>query len=254
MKIKKTLCILLCLVVLAGCAPGKKGQMELTQPDGTTPTAQTTILVTTTSALQTPRLGYYVGVRCAMGATTLDEEVFIAARLYLLLEEGGKGEMGSVSSIFPITWDDKQLTMDEDKMDYFLENDELSLVLDEDITLVMRYVGQELPEAYQTPIPVGYFAVSSVGRDGDLMFYGTIDPENGYIRIREDGTGEMFFDGQLRAFTLERGILNFETEQALYLFVDAQTTGDGQALLMVKLDGDEVISIAFRPVEDPEKS
>lgn len=253
MKIKMLLCILVCLMLLTACSSGKTGDMQLSQPDATTPEITTPEI--TTPASQRLQPGYYVAEKYIMGELSIEGEDLDGMRMYLLLEEGGAGRTGLFGATSPLTWDDKQITMEGAKLAYSVENGVLSLIYDVDsITIVFHYVGDQLPEGFTSPIPVGYFAVSSVGRNGDISFYGTIDPENGYIRIREDNTGEMFFDGQLRSFTLEEGILHFDTEQAAYRYFSADASGDGEAMLMVGFEGDTVLTIAFRPAEDPEKS
>lgn len=250
MKIKMLLCIAVCLMLLTACSSGKEGQMSLSQPDTTTSAPEITL-----PAPQPLQLGYYVAQRYEMGELSLEGEELDGSRMYLFLEEGGTGRMGAYGATAPLTWDDKQVTMEGAKLDYSVENGELSLIYDADsIAIVFRYVGDQLPEGFPSPIPVGFFAVSSVGRNGDISIYGTLDPKNGYIRIREDRTGEMFFDGQLRPFTLEEGVLNFETQQAAYRYFSADASGDGEAMLMVGFEGDAVLTIAFRPAEDPEKS
>ncbi len=251
MKIKMLLCILVCLMLLTACSSGKTGDMQLSQPDATTPEITTPEITTpeiTTPASQRLQPGYWV--------LESDEEEVQALRLYLLLEEDGTGEMGILGQTQPLTWDDQQVISEGVAWQYTLEDGYLILryfVPEDADTMGFRYVGEELPEEYRVQIPVGFFAVSSVGRNGDISFYGTIDPENGYIRIREDNTGEMFFDGQLQAFVIENGVLNFGEEQAVFQYMPAEILGDGETLLMVAFYGDSATSIAFRPAEDPEK-
>lgn len=253
MKIKTLLCILVCFMLLTACSSGKTGDMQLSQPDATTPEITTPEI--TTPASQRLQPGCYVAEKYIMGELSIEGEDLDGMRMYLLLEEGGAGRIGLFGATSPLTWEDKRMNADGMDFDCSLSDGTLTAACDSTgICLVFRYAGDQLPEEFTSPIPVGYFAVSSVGRNGDISFYGTIDPENGYIRIREDNTGEMFFDGQLRSFTLEEGILHFDTEQAAYRYSSADASGDGEAMLMVGFEGDTVLTIAFRPAEDPEKS
>ncbi len=242
MKIKMLLCIAVCLALLAGCNSGKAGDMKLSQPD------TATALEITTPASRPLQPGYWV--------LESNKEEVQALRLYLLLKEDGTGEIGILGQTQPLTWNDQQVITEGMAWQYTLEDGHLILryfVPEDAETMGFRYAGEELPEEYRVQIPVGFFVVSSVGRNGDLSMYGTLDPENGYIRIREDNTGEMFFDGQLRAFVIENGVLNFGEEQAVFQYMPAEVLGDGEDLLMVAFYGDSATSIAFRPAEDPEK-
>ena len=82
-----------------------------------------------------------------------------------------------------------------------------------------------------------------------------VDPENGYIRIRKDRTGELFFEGQLREFTLDEEFLYLDGEPVMYQYMPVSSfSEDDEDMLAVVFYGDTVTSIIFRPAEDPEKT
>lgn len=270
MNIKKLVCILLCLMLLAGCASSVVGETDLPEASFTTtaPVTESTTLPVTepatqpatqpstepeTQPVQLTQPGYYVADSYMEEGTFLDEAYLLELRMYLFLQEDGTGQMSVLGQGMDITWNETSLIMDGSEADYTLGDG--TLIIQEGLNcVVFRYVGQELPEEYLPVLPVGFFAVASVGRDGNVAFYPTVDPANGYIRIREDHTGELFFDDQLREFTMDEVAVYLDGESAMYQYIPTSVSGDTEDLLMVIFYGDTVTSIAFRPASDPENT
>lgn len=97
----------------------------------------------------------------------------------------------------------------------------------------------------------GYFAVSSIGQDGDVTFFGAPDPDNGYIALYDDHSGVFFWDNTTQSITWDSvGIYSDQAEYPAF-YVSAALSGDTEDLLMLYLL-EENISIAFRPAEQPE--
>ena len=260
MNIKKLLCIAFCLVLLAGCNSAKVREITLSEPSVATttpitiPTTQPATEPVTEPMAQSAQPGYYVAESFMEQGIPLDEEYLLELRIYLLLEEDQTGQMSVLGQGLPITWNEDHLILEGMEASYSLGDGSL-IIQDGRNCIVFRYAGQELPEEYRTQIPLGFFAVSSVSRDGNVSFYSTVNPENGYIRIRADHTGELFFDGQLRKFVIEDGVMNLNGEQAVYQYLPAGISGEDDGdLLMVMFYGDTVTSIAFRSAEDLENT
>lgn len=271
MKIKITVCLLLVLAMLAGCSSGSRKETttpepsftaqpapETTAPPAAEPTAEPTTVPTTvpeTEPAPALQLGYYLLDSITMDGMTLYGENLITMKCYIQIREDLTGSMSIMGSAMEFTWDEKELTMEGYPQPYFLEED--LLVLEEDgQKMVFRFGGDVLPQEYAPEYPVGFFAVSSVGRNGDVEFYSKIDPVNGYIRIREDRSGVMVFDGVTREFTMDSSYLYTETEQLPYFYsneVYDEAYGP-EPMLTVYLDGDVFISIVFRAAEDPENT
>ena len=280
MKMKHLLWLLPVLVLLTGCAMSAAEDTTLPEANFTTqpttapvtePTTQPTTVPPTvpptvpeTEEVAPPELPedvqltarysfvYDLDSNTAEG-TFLDEEYLLELRMYLFLQEDGTGQMSVLGQGMDITWNETSLIMDGSEADYTLGDG--TLIIQEGLNcVVFRYVGQELPEEYLPVFPVGFFAVASVGRDGNVAFYPTVDPANGYIRIREDHTGDLFFDDQLREFTMDEVALYLDGESAMYQYIPTSVSGDTEDLLMVIFYGDTVTSIAFRPASDPENT
>lgn len=265
MIIRKSLCILLCFVLLTGCGLSTAEETGLpeasfvTQPTTevvTEPTTQPTAVPTTvpeTEPVLSAQPGYYVLESGMSEGVFLEEEDIAWAKMYLYLGTDGTGVISVMGQGLDITWDDASLILEGAEAPYSLGEGTLFLQEDAD-AFVFRYIGQELPPEYLPVIPVGFYAVSSVSRDGDLSFYGAIDPANGYIRIREDYSGELFFDGEIREFTADETFLSFGSEQVPYQYMTVEQTGDTDPMLLVAFYEETVTTIIFRPAEDPENT
>lgn len=101
----------------------------------------------------------------------------------------------------------------------------------------------------------GYYLVSSVGRNGDVRFYGSLDEENGWLLLNEDGTGAMSFEGTEGDLTWDGNHL-FWQEQALMgavmTYYDSEL-GREESMAAVYFT-DPVVSVVFRPAPMPEEA
>lgn len=271
MKMKYLLWLLTVLALLTGCAMSAAEDTTLpeasfitqpatepTAPSTTEPTAEpTTVPATVPETEPAPvlQVGYYLLDSITMDGVTLYGENLISMKCYMQIREDQTGSMSIMGSSMEFTWDDKELTMEGHPQAYSFE-EELLVIEEEGQKMVFRFGGALLPQEYEPEYPIGFFAVSSVGRDGNVAFYPDIDPENGYIRIREDLTGVMVFDGVSREFTMDGSFLYTETEQIPYHYSNEVYEEDfgEEPMLSVFLDGDVFVSIVFRPAEDPENT
>lgn len=101
------------------------------------------------------------------------------------------------------------------------------------------------------PLQPGIYVISSVGIDGDISFFSTPDPENGYLLLNEDGTGTMLFDGVEAELTWdgETVIWNGRELAGLCLSYYDDALGYEDVMLMLYFM-DTPTSIAFRPLQD----
>lgn len=126
------------------------------------------------------------------------------------------------------------------------------LLCKDTVTSEFTYTGDSLPEDYLPDPPApGVYAVSSVGLEGDVEFYGTLSRDNGYLELREDGTGVLAFEGSEYPFTQDGVMAHFDGWSLVLLDMSGQDTG-GEPMVMVyttwsPLNAD---SIAFRKLEE----
>lgn len=103
-----------------------------------------------------------------------------------------------------------------------------------------------------SPLQPGYYLISSVGTDGNVSFYSTMDPENGYLELREDGTGTMRFDGAEAELTWDKENVtwNGQALTGVYLtYFDSELDRNDSMLVLYFLE--EPVSVIFRPAQAP---
>lgn len=111
----------------------------------------------------------------------------------------------------------------------------------------------EMPEI--SGLEPGYYLVSSVGKDGDVSFYGNMNPENGWLLLNEDGTGTFFFEGVEGELTWQEDALNWQDQTLMGLTARYYDSELGREDSMVMLYfTDPVVSVALRPAPMPEES
>lgn len=111
----------------------------------------------------------------------------------------------------------------------------------------------EIPEI--SGLEPGYYLVSSVGKDGDVSFYGHMNPENGWLLLNEDGTGTFFFEGVEGELTWQEDTLNWQGQTLMGLTARYYDSELGREDSMVMLYfTDPVVSVALRPAPMPEES
>lgn len=110
---------------------------------------------------------------------------------------------------------------------------------------------QSTEPQYGAPIP-GYYLVSSVGYDGDVTFYSTADPANGFLKLEEDGTGQMSFGGTEGALTWDDETVYWQGQTLPCMSVsyyDGELGREEVMLMMYFLDTQT--SLILRPAEAP---
>lgn len=184
------------------------------------------------------RAGYYI----------YDGELENDMLLHFRFHEDGTGYLSMLGSEAGLTWtpegavlgiaaEEVRFTPTDDGMEWDGER--------------FVFVGDSLPDGYfpEPPAP-GVYAVSSVSRDGDLEFHGTLDRSSGYLELLEDGTGTLAFDDTEYPFTLEGPTACFDGWELMLLDMSSQDTGGEPMVMVYILDGPiEADSIAFRLLE-----
>ena len=102
------------------------------------------------------------------------------------------------------------------------------------------------------PLAAGYYIVSSVGSGGGVSFFGTMDPNNGYLLLKEDGTGSMLFDGTEAELTWdeESALWNEREITGMILCYYDSELGQEECMLALYFM-DDYTSVIFRPAEPP---
>lgn len=243
---KRLAALLLLAVLLTGCtAPTPP---ETTAPSTEAATVPTTVPPTTQIPATVPqamlRSGFYPLESATVDGQSADNENMDAANCYLFLETDGTGVLSMMGFSAPITWQDDQIFESGSLLPITLEEDRI--ILDaEFMVLTFRYQGETLPEAYLPQIPVGEFLVSSVGVNGDVSFYGSLDPANGSLTLKEDGTGTLIFDDLNGDVTIDDANIYYGDLVIPYMYYTAEMSPDGQAMLMIMLT-DRTTSVIFR--------
>lgn len=101
----------------------------------------------------------------------------------------------------------------------------------------------------------GYYVVSSVGRDGDIQFYGTLSAENGWLQLNEDGTGILCFEGTQAPLTWSGEDLVWQSQAMKGVqmsYFDPELGREDSMVALYFLD--PVVSICFRPASAPEEA
>lgn len=101
----------------------------------------------------------------------------------------------------------------------------------------------------------GYYLISSVGRDGDIRFYGSMDAENGYLLLNADGTGTLCYEGTEAALTWAGQDLTWQGQSlvgAVMTYYDSELGREDSMLVLYFLD--PVVSICLRPAPMPEEA
>lgn len=109
----------------------------------------------------------------------------------------------------------------------------------------------EMPEI--SGLEPGYYLVSSVGKDGDVSFYGSMSPENGWLLLNEDGTGTFFFEGVEGELTWQEDALSWQGQTLMGLTARYYDSELGREDSMVMLYfTDPVVSVILRPASMPD--
>ena len=239
---KLSILALAAILIFCLCACVRSNAPEVTTVPTTVPaTVPTTVPVTEPAAVLLP--GYYLLDSDAddLGLSTL--------RMYILINADHTGVIGAMGMSRELTWNDTQLIMDGEPAEYKIEGDLLIILPNTVDQLSLRYNGDVLPEEYLAPaLTSGYFVLSSVGNGGDITFH-NLNPENGYLKLNEDGTGVLFYDGTESELTWDASNLYLQDTTYSYIYYSSEMTGDEPMLMMLIYETQT--TVAFRPMEEP---
>lgn len=241
---KRLCCLALSLLLLWGCtaAPDRTTAPETTIPETTVP--ETTVPETTVPApTAAPRLkaGYYL----------LPLEEYDPVVMYLELKEDGTGLLSAMGSTVSLTWG--PVGVNAEGLTGAPTAEGMRFPTNAEPAYDFVY-SETLPEEYQLPqVQPGLYAVSSVGLDGNVSFYGVIDPENGYLDLLPDGTGSLNFGEETYSLTWESGMLELESGAVLSCFyTDLEISGEAPMVTVYNFGAESDInadSIIFRLIE-----
>ena len=217
---KRLLCVFLAVILLCGCTA---------TPVQTTIPAEEPVL----------KAGFYI---CDddMGRETLVHFCFL---------EDGTGYLSMLGTKADLTW-----TPEGTIQGLLSESVQVTAADDCIIWDGVRfcYTGDSLPQGYLPDPPApGVYAVSSVGLDGDVDFYGTLSRENGYLEIREDGAGVLVFDDTEHPFILDGAVARFDGWSVMLLDMSDRDPEGAPMVMVYIMDGSiNADSIAFRKLEE----
>lgn len=204
--------------------------------------------------------GYYLLHSMAMNGETVEGESVESLRYYIEIREDHTGIFGMMGKTFDLEWDNTYITVDGGTLSYCLNGNNMVINtvgmlqgLAEDAEMTFCYNGDVLPEEYAYTLKSGYFLISSVGDNGDITFYGSLDPANGYLKLKEDGTGFMSYGGVEQELTWDADNLYWNGQILPYThmtYFDAEL-GRDDSMLMVYFINDAT-SVAMRPADEPE--
>ena len=217
---KRLLCVALAILLLCGCTAA---------PAQTTIPAEEPVL----------KAGFYI----------CDEATGRETLVHFCFQEDGTGYLSMLGTKADLTW------TPEGTIQGLLPESVQVTAADDGILwdgVRFRCTGDSLPQGYLPDPPApGVYAVSSVGLDGDVDFYGTLSRENGYLEIREDGTGVLVFDDTEHPFTLDGAGARFDGWSVMLLDMSDRDPEGAPMVMVYIMDGSiNADSIAFRKLEE----
>lgn len=185
------------------------------------------------------------GPQLKPGCYVLASEDYASTMLYIQLSEDGTGCVSLLGVAQELTWTPEGAVFGE----MTITPCQGGLMAD---TEKFTYTGEGLPEGYLPDPPVpGFYAVSSVGLDGDVEFYGALSRDNGYFELREDGAGTLVFDDVEYPFTLDGITARFDGWSVMLLDMSDQDPEGATMVMVYVMDGPlKADSIVFHKLEE----
>ena len=214
---KRMFCLFLAVVMLCGC----------------------TALTDTTAPTAVLKPGFYI----------YSGDVFNDTLLHFRFYEDGTGYLSMLGTEAELTWT-------PDGAIHGIAYDPMEVTATDDGILfdgeAFAWVGDSLPEDFFPAPPVpGVYAVSSVGIDGNVDFFGDVTCDNGYLELREDGTGVLVYDGAEYPFTMEGATAHFDGWSLMLQPVSGEETGGVPMIVIMVMDGPiEADSIVLWKMEE----
>lgn len=239
--------LVLLALLLTGCT-GVEAP-ETTPPATAALTTSPETAAPTTEPVPTLRSGYYLLEHGIIDNIALEGEQAVALKCYLYLDPDGTGFISIMGTSVDLTWHETEGLEMTNLQSLTIDGDRITLNISP-MVLTLRHHDGELPEEYKTPLPVGYFLVSSVGVRGNVEFYSTADPANGYLQLNEDGTGTLSYWGVTAELTLDERYIYWNETVVPYMYHTAESSPDGMAMILLIFNEQET-TVILRPFEEP---
>ena len=212
---KRLLCALLAVLLFCGCAA---------VPAGTTVPAGPVL-----------KAGYYLPTGEDLDGTLL----------HIQLREDGTGCVSILGMTRELTWTPEGAVFGE----MTITPTSGGLLADYE---AFEFIGESLPEGYLPDPPApGVWVASSVGRGGDVEFFGQPSLSNGWFELKADNTGVLVFDDAEYPFTLEGTVARFDGWSVMLLDAgEGLPEGETMAVIYITEGPIQVDSIAFRKLEE----
>ena len=212
---KRLLCALVAVFLLCGCAA---------VPAGTTEPAGPVL-----------KAGFYLPAAEELSGTLL----------YIQLRENGTGCMSVLGMTKELTWTPEGAMFG----DMTITPTAGGLLADDE---AFEFIGESLPDGYLPDPPApGVWVASSVGKDGNVSFYGVPSKENGWFELKEDGTGVLVYEDAEYPFTMEGTIARFDGWSVMLMDAgEGLPEGETMAVIYITEGPIQADSIAFRKLEE----
>lgn len=258
---KKLISLLLVLVLLfsfAACGRNSDPEQIPTEtppaPTETTPPTEPEPSETTppTEAPATVQVGYYL-LKYMRSQDTGGFPVELEPGIgYLEFREDHTGYIWMNGVGTEVQWDNDSLSYEGEPLPYELDGEKVILPSG-DADMVFVYGGTVLPEEYQiVPPEAGFYVVSSVGEDGNVSFYPTLVPANGWLRLEADGTGALYWKETEQNITYDSQNIYTEDITIPFVYYTEEDTQEEPMIMLYFLE--ESTSVALRLAEgEPEE-
>lgn len=195
--------------------------------------------------------GYYILSRMSYSGITLSGESLDYMRYYIYIEDDHTGIMSAMGIEQSFEWNETQLISDGVPIDIIIDGNTLTLTDVDDVEISFLYYGSTLPESFTIPaLPAGLYVVSSIGENGDVSFFSSLDPANGYLRLEADCTGILYYNGSEVQITCDANYIYAGETSYAYIYYSPDMTPDGEAMLMFyDIQGDTFTTVILRLAE-----